>query len=82
MSKYHPLLLWLTGQNGNRINAKFEQIEGVLHFDLPASARTYSQWWENDREHVQAQAWIDAGFRTEQVNLTAETLAFARSYSD
>ncbi len=79
MSKYHPLFLWLSGQNGNRIDAASRQIEHVLGFDLPPSARTYSQWWENDQTHTQARAWLDAGFHTERVNLAAETLIFVRS---
>ncbi len=78
MSKNHPLFVGLNGQNGDRINATMQQIEGVLGFDLPVSARTYSQWWENDQTHTQAKAWLEAGFHTEQVNLTAGTFTFVR----
>jgi hypothetical protein len=48
---------------------------------LPASARRYSAWWSNEVEgrHAQARAWVDAGWRVENVNLTAETVPFATS---
>jgi hypothetical protein len=79
MSKYQLLHNWLRTQQGNEIYCTFKQIEGVLSFRLPESARTYPQWWENDPDHSQAKAWLEAGFHTEQVNLTAEILYFVRS---
>ena len=80
MSKYDPLFKWLNTQRGNRVPATFEQVERILGFDLPASSRTYPQWWENDAKRgVQAKAWLSAGFRTEDVNINNETLAFVRA---
>jgi hypothetical protein len=79
MSIYDPLTDWLRAQNGNRIPATFGQIEAILHFDLPDTARRRSQWWENNSDHhSHARAWLTAGLHTEEVNLTAETLTFIR----
>jgi hypothetical protein len=78
MSKYDPLSKWLAKQRGNRLLATFKQIENVLGFDLPASARIHRPWWANDLTHVHAKAWLLAGFQTEDVNLSKETLAFVR----
>lgn len=78
MSKYHPLFVWLNRQTANRIVTAFLQVETVLKFDLPDSARTYRQWWDNDPCRVQAKAWLNAGFRTENVNLQAATVNFVR----
>jgi hypothetical protein len=78
MSKYRPLSSWLAGQGGNLVHASFEQIETILGFALPASARAYPQWWEDDPKHVQAQAWLTVGFRTENLRLTAETVDLVR----
>jgi len=80
MSIYDPLFEWLQRQNNNRIATTFAQIETVLHFDLPDTARRRPQWWENNpNHHSHARAWLDAGFHTEEVDLIRETLAFVRS---
>jgi hypothetical protein len=79
MSKYDPLFNWLKEQSANRIPATFGQIASILGFDLPKSSTTLPQWWANHLGHTQATAWLDAGFRTENVDLVAETLVFVRS---
>jgi hypothetical protein len=79
-SKYDPLAIWLGNQSVKSVPVTFGQIEGILHFALPPTARERRAWWENDRNHhSQARAWLDPGFRTEDVNLTTETLTFVRS---
>jgi hypothetical protein len=35
VSKYHPLFRWFNNQNDDRFNVAFQQVEGVLGFDLP-----------------------------------------------
>jgi hypothetical protein len=76
MSKYDPLAPLLAGQNVRRVVLAFGELETVLGFTLPDSARTYPQWWENHPGHSQAKAWLDSGFHTEDVNLANETVAF------
>ena len=45
------------------ITLTFAEIEELLGTQLPASARNHvAVWWANGG-HVQASAWIDAGFR-------------------
>lgn len=81
MGAYAPLHVWLVAQPANVINipTTFVQIEGILGFALPATARQKSQWWENNAtRHVQALAWLNAGFSTRDVNITNETLTFSR----
>lgn len=77
MTIYRPISTWLNPQ-GNQVRTTFRQIERTLGFDLPASARRHRQWWENDSNHPQGKAWLDAGFHTTQINLTGETVVFAR----
>src|SRR5690606_13251972 len=56
------------------------EIEKLLGHPLPASAYTHPAWWSNTGgSHVQAQAWLDRGFRTEQVDLAGEKLVFVRA---
>jgi len=79
MSKYDPLYKWLSERTANRIPTTFRQIASVLGFDLPKSSTTHPQWWPNNPGHSQATAWLNAGFRTENVDLVTETVVFVRS---
>jgi hypothetical protein len=80
MSKYAPLKQWLLGLE-NAVVSKPVTFEEVCHIvrSLPESAYALPQWWENNRGHVQARAWMDAGWRTENVDLKGRQLVFRRS---
>jgi hypothetical protein len=81
MSKYDSLRAWLRGSLANHIPATFEQIEAILVFQLPDTARKRPQWWANERgdtKHVQCLAWLNAGFHTTNLNLKNETVEFKR----
>ena len=76
MAKYDALLRLLERATG-QIELSFEEIEQALGTKLPASARRYAAWWSNSGgTHVQAAAWMDAGYRTEDVNITAGRVRF------
>jgi hypothetical protein len=77
--RYSALYFWLAAHQGKEVHAAFGEIEAILGFGLPATARRRSQWWENNHEqHVQAGAWLDAGFRTQEINIANETVTFCR----
>lgn len=79
MSKYEPLGRYLVRSRKSELALKFAEIEKVLGFPLPKSARRYAAWWSNNEgSHVQAQAWLAAGYHTEQVDLAGGKLVFAR----
>lgn len=83
MSRYDPLLSSLSAVDSTRrYSLSFEEIEKILGGSLPASARRWRQWWENpsrtDR-HVQAQAWIGAGWKVDQVDWELEIVHFTPS---
>jgi hypothetical protein len=76
MSKYDPLLHHLSGSRGP-VELTFDDVEEVLGCVLPASARRYPAWWSNSGgTHVQAQAWMAAGYRTEDVDVAAGKVRF------
>ncbi len=79
--KYAPLYRYLITRTGFRWRASFSEIEAVLGFDLPASARRHQAWWANEDggSHSHARAWREAGWRTRDVNLRAEMLVFERA---
>lgn len=79
MSKYDALTQHLARRNEARIAMGFAEIERLLGFPLPRSARMHRPWWANsDHGHVQSRAWLDAGFSAREVDLTAERLEFVR----
>ncbi|WP_371346899.1 hypothetical protein [Ancylobacter sp. IITR112] len=80
MSKYEPLGTYLAGQPGRRVALDFPAIEAVLRFPLPGSAHRYPAWWANEinGRHVQAHAWMDAGWRVDGIDLLKKEVVFAR----
>ncbi len=79
MSKYAALTKHLSSRAEARVPMSFADLEGVLGFPLPASARAHRPWWANSAYgHVQARGWLDAGYQSEQVDLDAERLVFIR----
>lgn len=79
--KYAPLrrhLLALRGRSEWR--ASFGDVEDVLGFRLPVSARLYAPWWANRRDgSSQSRAWQSAGWRTRAVDVESGTLVFERA---
>jgi hypothetical protein len=80
VSKYSSLRDHLEREAGSSVEMTFDEVDDVVG-GLPASARRYSAWWSNERggKHVQARAWMDAGWCVANVNLTAERVRFTRA---
>lgn len=75
-SKYDALAEWLIASGTSEVRSTFEQIEEVLGFAMPPSARNHPAWWSGS---VVARSIGSAGWRAAQVNLTAETVVFVQS---
>lgn len=80
MGKYEPLAARLTGERDSEWSATFAQVEEVLGFKLPVSARKHREWWANQRDggHSQAKGWQDAGWQVWRVDLVNEKVEFRR----
>lgn len=79
MTKYAPLTHHLKARTEPRFAMGFAEIEQLLGFPLPRSARSHRPWWANSSHgHVQSRAWLDAGFESREVDLAAERLEFVR----
>lgn len=77
--KYEPLQDHLKTQKAESIPLTFDEIEGIIGARLPPSARKHPAWWANDAaHHVNARAWLSAGYRTENVDIGRERLVFRR----
>jgi hypothetical protein len=80
MSKYEPLKRHLSRLSEPEWRAGFGDVERVLGFPLPPSSRKHRALWSNNpRGHVMTQAWLEAGWRAEQVDLKGERLVFRRA---
>ena len=80
VGKYDPLRRFLSELDGSEWAATFDQVEQVLGFRLPASARKWRPWWANvENGPSQTRAWAAAGWNTRHVNLLDETLEFVRA---
>lgn len=82
IGKYEPLFHHLTALEATEWRASFREIEAILGFALPASARRHQAWWSNQKSGagpIQSRAWQEAGWRTRNLNLTAQTVVFERA---
>src|SRR5579864_6922247 len=78
MSKYSALGEYLKHQRGESVPMTFAQIEKITGTKLPASSR-YRAWWSNnDVNSVLTKVWIEAGFKSEQVDMDKRKLVFRR----
>ncbi len=79
MGKYEPLTEFLRKQAADEIPMTFAQIERVINAKLPPTAQEHRAWWSNSPSNsVMTQAWLDAGFRSEQVDMEGRKLVFRR----
>ncbi len=79
MGKYDPLRRHLEAASGDLWETAFVEVEQVLGFRLPESARHYQAWWSNTGEHLPHKAaWMGAGWRTARLDLTTERVQFCR----
>jgi hypothetical protein len=78
-SRYDPLNKYLLDSPRGPIKMSFFEIERILGFPLPKSARTYDAWWL-DRSagttHSQARAWLNAGRLIQNVDRNAGVVTF------
>jgi len=80
--KYAPLEQFLRKlpSDQQEVTLSFEIIEGILHDTLPPSAHEHQAWWGNQKKgtHVEAIAWMDAGWLVETVDLRGMWVRFVR----
>ena len=84
MSEYEALNKYLESLPYYQREAafSFQELEKVLGRELPPSARKHRPWWENEyssESHSHAQAWIQAGWKVDAVNMKEEWVRFVRA---
>jgi hypothetical protein len=80
--KYYPIEKFLRGlpASQEQVTLSFERIEQVLNDQLPPSAHEHRAWWGNQKKgtHVEAIAWMDAGWMVDTVDLREKWVRFVR----
>lgn len=79
--KYQRLYSHLCAIRAREWRTSFREIESIIGFQLPASARLHRPWWANQSRgagHSQSLAWAVAGWETAEVDMEAETLLLRR----
>src|SRR3954468_18718025 len=79
MGKYDRLATYLREQTREEIPMSFAEIERITETKLPASHRTQSWWNNSPSNNVMTQIWLDAGYRTEKVDVGGGKLVFRRA---
>ncbi len=79
--KYAPLQRYLSHVDEESVSLSFARVEEVLGVPLPRSATTHAAWWENETRgsHVQAKAWMNAGWRVTSVSLERASVTFGKA---
>jgi len=73
MSKYKPLSDRLAGHGADHWRASFAEIEEVLGFPLPKSARSGGAWWGDAKR-----SWRDHGWRADDIDHAGGYVTFKR----
>ena len=80
MSKYDLFRKYLETRRTEQVPLAFAEIEQILGFPLPPSARSGPSWWSNNTgSHVGVRAWRDAGWKASRVDVAGERVTFVRA---
>jgi len=83
MSKYDPLKSFLATRQTQEVPMSFHEIEELIHAPLPPVAFKHRAWWSNNPSNsVITRAWLDAGYKTERVDMGSRKLVFRRAEAE
>ena len=79
--KYTPLSVYLARRARfmSVVTLNLSKIEEIIGYNLPSSAFHTQKWWMSSRSSVQGQAWLDAGWKVDSVDLGARIVTFKRT---
>lgn len=79
-SKYDPLGAYLKTRETVEVPMSFSEIESVIGAALPPKAVNHPAWWSNNTSNnTMTKVWLEAGFRTERVDVGGRRLVFRRT---
>ena len=80
MAKYEPLRDYLNTRPASteEVRLTFDEVADMVG-KLPKSAWQHQAWWANDTSvHVQAAAWLEAGWKVHSFSQREEWVIFGR----
>jgi len=79
-TKYSPLSRHLArrARFTRRVTLSFAEIEGIIGDNLPFGALRNREWWTNTPSSAQGQAWMNVGWRAQDVNMSGRSVTFVR----
>src|SRR5882757_9050565 len=79
MGKYENLGVFLQKQRTREVPLTFREIEKITGVKLPPKAQHHRAWWSNNASNnVMTKVWLEAGYESTQVDMTARKLVFRR----
>jgi hypothetical protein len=79
VGKYEPLGAFLRGQRSEEVPLTFSEIEKITGVKLPPKAQHHRAWWSNNASNnVMTKVWLEAGYESAQVDMSARKLVFRR----
>jgi hypothetical protein len=80
MSRYKGLAGYLRFRAAftDTVRLPFAKIDGIIGDNLPMSAYREEKWWNNMPDNVHARAWLDSGWKVQEVNLKEGYVAFKK----
>lgn len=78
-AKYRGLAEYLLSSNETRVTLTYSQIEEILGFALPDTAKKFKQsYWANTETHSYASSWMAVGYKT-RVDVDNDTVTFVKN---
>lgn len=78
-AKYRGLAEYLLSSNEIKVTLSYSQIEEILGFALPDTARKFKQsYWANTETHSYASSWMAVGYKT-RVEVDSDTVTFIKN---
>ena len=79
-SKYEALKRYLKYRAAftNVVKLSFAKMDGIMGDNLPMSAFRDKKWWSNSPSSVHAKAWLDAGWKMQEVSLEEGYVVFEK----
>ena len=78
-AKYRGMAEYLLSSNETRVTLTYSQIEEILGFALPDTARKFKQsYWANTETHSYASSWMAVGYKT-RVDVDNDTVTFVKN---
>ena len=77
-TKYQPLYEYLFHCGKETLKLTFEEIEKILGFSLPLSAKKYRSIWANNDHNPLPNSWLSAGYETHSVDMKREIVPFRK----